>query len=237
MHPPKPVFDAFLDWAKRAFQDEVATDFQRAQTFDAYTSNAILRMLKGLSGERLQVLAAALPTSLWVGHPAAESLIGQLPTSDKQATEEFKQAVERLLRENWQEISNLIARKRQPEILAEAQRIKTIGLPIVKEFAAKLGYQAEKIDPEVWRLSASKRWGRISADIGFESPLELTYVIFVYDSKGVPLRQGDHYLGVLGIAPSSWSIANADECRDKVLKACEFVRWHLGEYEEIMDAL
>jgi hypothetical protein len=237
MHPPKPVFDAFLEWAKRSFQQEVIADFERAKSFDGYDSKLAVKALRAFPVENLRLFAHALPTSLWVSHPESANLIGQLSTSDKQATEGFQQAVQHLRQQEWREFSDHIARKRRPETLAEAQRVRAVGLAVVKEFAGKSGYNAEKIDPEVWRLSALKGWGRISADLSFESPLELSYAIFVHDPKGVPLRQGDHYLGVLGIAPSSWAITNAEECREKALRACDFVQWHLSEYVKLMDAL
>jgi len=234
---PALVFDAFLDWAKRSFHQEVIANFERAKSFDGYQSKLALKTLRAFPADKLQLFAHALPISLWASHPSAQDLIGQLSATDKQLAEEFQQAVQRFRQQEWQEFSDQIARKRQPETATEAKEVKAVGLSVVKEFAGRSGYNAEKIDPKVWRLSVVKDWGKIMADLNFESPLELSYAIFVHDPKGVPLRQGDHYLGVLGIAPSSWAISNVGECREKVLKACDFVRWHLSEYVKLMDAL
>lgn len=236
MHPPKPLFGALLCWAKRSFEEEVIEDFRRANSFDGYEPKLAVKALRVFPLEKLRLFAHALPKSLWASHPESAKLI-EISASDQQATQEFQQAVHRLRQQEWLEFSNHIARKLRPETLSEAKRIRMVGLGVIKEFADKSEYNLQRIDSQVWRLSSFKIWGTISADISFESPLELSYAIFIHDTKGIPLRQGDHYLGVLGIASSSWSIINAEECREKILSACAFIHWHLNEYVRLMDAL
>jgi hypothetical protein len=43
--------------------------------------------------------------------------------------------------------------------------------------------------------------------------------------------------GVLGIGPSIWAMERARECPERLRKAGEFIRWHVGEYERILPSV
>jgi len=234
---PYSIKRTFLEWAKLSFETEVSTNFKRAKTFDGPLSKVVLSALCGFSCEKLHLLARVLPTGVASTGSTGEDLRDRLLSEQKQVVEAFQQAVERVREAGRQEFSEYVARMRRKETLDEAKRVRKIAIERVKQLAAKWRYTIERIEPAVWSVSSSRSWGRLSVQFDFVSTMELHYAIFVYDCLGTPLRQHDHYLGVLGIGPSVWSTGTTDECGDKIFTAGEFIQWHLIDYDKIMAAL
>jgi len=234
MKSPQAVKESIVEWARDAFAHEVNTGFSRAQTFDGFLSRLVLSAVHDFHEERLRVLSQILPTGAGSSGPTGTKVFNQLSLPEKQVVEEFRRAVQEAKTAKSSEHSDYITKPQQIEVMNEAERIRKMGVLVVKEIAFKWGYENARIEEALWSLSCAKSWGKFSVQFDLETELELRYGIFVYDSAGNRLRWHDHYLGVLGLAPSSWAIKSVDECQDKMLKASEFIHWHVCEYERII---
>jgi len=230
------VTEAVAEWVQVCSREETVTDFRRARIFDGFAPKLMVEALRALSADKAQRLVRLLALSVPQWRPGDIPVV-LLSADEQQEVTEFKRAVMKSLRKDRSILDNAIGQRRKPETLVKARRIRKLGVAALHEFSARHQFELQRFDARCWRLASLKKWGSVSVQFDFQIPLELKYGVFAYDPAGMPFRFADHYLGILGIAPSVWSIADADTCQEKILQACEFVKWHIDEYDRIITSL
>jgi hypothetical protein len=221
---------AFLNWAIAAFRFEISTSFARAQTFDSSLSRRVVSIIQNKPVEQLDVLASILP--LGVLYDVRQR--NQLPSFEKRLVEE-------LLTER--DSDYLISTRKEiesghrltaDERLALFRKSKPHCNRVAKRFAKESGFNLQICGKDFGFL-ADRKWGKIVLAMALTKTPEVTYSISLLDHSHRPIRQYDSYLAALGISDSYWKVEDAEQAAEKFSKAWEFARWHVEEYEKIMD--
>jgi hypothetical protein len=228
------IQEAVLDWARNAFAHEIREDFARATSFDGMLSQIVVAPLKRFAPQDLNILAEVLPLGVASTGPSSTALRNQLPPEQRKIVEQFQEMTYTVRSERWAEYSQDIQKVTSESAREEARSIVHVATGEIGTIASQWGFKCVKIDRSTWKLTSLKEWGELSVQFDLGSPLRLHYGIFIYDRTGNQVRRHDHYLGLLGIGPSEWAIENARECPDRLRKAGEFIRWHVSEYERIL---
>jgi hypothetical protein len=229
------INEAILAWAMGALQFEVEHGFARAQIFNGFVSSLKVGVLSSLPLETQRLLTKALPTGAGSTGPNGEKALSQLALKEREAVREYLEEVDRVWRARHDESSDRIARMRHKDVVLQAKHVRKLGIDMAKKSAVDWGYAAEQVTPAIWGWARKHWWGNMSIQLDFETNMELRYGILLYDHRGAQVRRHDHYLGVLGIAPSVWYLESEEKWEDRILEALRFIRWHADEYERTVN--
>jgi hypothetical protein len=234
---PQKVRKRIQSWAMRTFLVELSTDFSRAQTFTALMSKQRLAIVRAQPQEKLPILASILPLGVWSNHPGVDEVRKRLSAGELAALRGLETASAKLDQGHRSACLELRKKGHTAEFRQQFRKARRACNSVVKEIASKWDYAFASGGAGEWGLIHEKRWGRITVSWMLEPYLDLRYSISLTDLKQERVVFHDAYLSVLGIGPSEWANVNADQCPDTLIKASDFVRWHVDEYETLLEDL
>ena len=228
---------SLLNWAKSAFLEEVRSGFYKAQSLNGLCSRQRVGILREQSAENLQILARVLPLGVWSESPGVDAIRNGLSDDEWKAVESLEAAAVKVYREHWRAGYEHLARQNTAEFREQFRKASKSCIPIVKGIAAKWKCFFTGAGPGEWGLIGERPWGRITVSLTLKRYLDVGYSISICDQQFNSIVFHSAYLGVLGIGGSEWANENAQQVPETLIKAGEFIQWHVGEYEYLIEAI
>jgi hypothetical protein len=182
----------------------------------------------------LPVLAQLLPERVGLGYPESEILRSKLPLEQRRIVEDYRAAHHEIYLARHDELTTYIGKSGAKEFREEHKAASKRCLQVLKKIAADWDYDLEHAGSGEWELIAWKRWGTILIDLCFRD-MTLDYSLHLAE-KGQVRGHFDSYLSALGLSVSRWDFESAAEAEKEFPKALEFIRWHVDEYDRIVEA-
>ena len=226
-----------LEWAKRTFLDEVHSGFLRSKTFDADRTVEQLTALRKQPLEHLRILAQVLPLRLISETPDAVERRKQLTPEQAQAVEQLRADYDAEWRKHWARSIDRLASANRIEVQREFKTAAKKGKLELKQIASVWNCEAVTAGPGEWGLICRRKWGRFTVSLNLGRAMTLGYTLSVLANDLHSIRYQDHYLGVLGVGAGEWNVQSAEDLPVKFEKATSFAKWHLEEYEAIIEQL
>ena len=229
------VLENVRQWAERAFLLELETDFARARTFDGLFPRQRLAVLRQQPPENLRILARALPLGVWSDSPAAYEARKLLLWEERKALDSLLAASATLREDHWYASLRHIERGNVPEFRRQFRQGARACNAVIEQIANKWKTSVVSCEAGEWGLVREEPWGRITVSFDLLKYLDLTYSICLSDRNQHSQVFHHHYLGVLGIGSSEWANESAAQCPETLNNASEFVRWHVEQYEALVE--
>lgn len=231
---PQDISQMFSDWARDAFLQEIRTSFSRAQTCDTLMARIMIDVLRELPSDQLQLLSEVLPNRAG----SVEQRMERLGLDGRRAAENYLTVRNRVLDRRRLDIAKYIRTGVEKETKEEARKICILAEEtVLPKIAREWGCKMSRVELGAWRLSQATAWGEVSVTFVSQQTLELSYTLQLKSNQVTGLPNHDHYLGRLGIGPSSWWLSSVESCAEKFRAAGDLIRWHIGEYARIMEKL
>jgi hypothetical protein len=233
MSTPPDLKNAFAEWGKQAFAEEVELGFSRAKIFNAPVNRVIWLALEEFSKAQLLLLGRILPAG-----PVSEKR-EQLTDEEKQLTDALVATVKRIWQARQEEICGPEeARIFTPAGREEAKKIRRLASGIFKEIAREWKYEIHKEEPAVWLLTSVEKWGSISVDFDLHERMEFSCAVGFAGPLFTGLPRRESYLGRLGLSPkSSCMVTDASTCAGQFRQVAGLIHWQLEAYTRIIESL
>jgi hypothetical protein len=227
-----------LNWARKQFEQEIHSDFQRTQQYDGQRAKEHLKVLRQQSPKQLAILARVLPLEVFWETPDAIERRNQLAIEEREAVEKLRADYNTECRGNFmQKVQKRWHAKNDPEIKKQFEEAAEEGKQFHRQVAEQRNLEVATAEPGEWGLIAYKNWGRIVISINLGTGMSMSYRIGLYNFMGEVIRFHDHYLRALGIGSGNWSVENRNMLGEKFLMAVDFAVWHTSQYEEIVNCI
>jgi hypothetical protein len=227
--------ESFIQWARECLAYEVSTNFTRAQMFNSFLCRIAIEALRRQPPEHLPVLMQLLPERVGLGYPESEILRSKLPLPQRRIVEDYRAVHHEIYLARHDELSTYIGKSGKKEFREEHKATSKRCLQTLKKIAADWDYDlVNDAGPGEWELIAWKRWGTILIDLCFRD-MTLDYSLHLSE-KGQVRGHFDSYLSALGLSVSRWDFESAAEAEEEFPKVLEFIRWHVDEYDRIVEA-
>jgi hypothetical protein len=227
----------FVEWAKAAFEEEIRCGFSRASTFDGILATSVLKAIRAQPRERLSMLSALLPLGAGFHYPGYELKRSQLSQEEALALESYLADLRQIEQDssvalmheraacNWFVSAEYRARLKQ----AKREFART-ALALSKELGAELHFCGADERGLVFNWDR----GRMHIYLGLTREIEFEYMAGFMSHDGARRLDNCDYLMALGLYRGSWSLTTGQDLLQTLRTGCEFMKWHIGEYQRLI---
>jgi hypothetical protein len=226
-----------LAWARAQFAQELRTDFQRARMFDSPLTVEVLSALLRQPREKLRILAEVLPLDVFSEAPPMLERRSRLPDEARTAVEAFRSDYDRVYQEHLYDHVKFISRSDDQEVQRDFRAAARTGNRMVMEIADRWKCGVDGGAPGEWGLIFKRDWGRLTVSLSLSRQMTVAYSVTFFDPAFNRVRLHDDFLIALGICAGSWIVEGLENFPAKFSQASDFARWHLYEYERIIEKI
>ena len=229
----------FVEWAKATFEEEIRCGFSRASTFDGIRATSVLKAIQAQPRERLALLGALLPLGVGFHDPRYELKRSQLSQEEAHALESYLADLRQIeqdsgdaLMRKWAATNWLFSAEYRARLKQARREFSRTALALSKERGADLHVCGADERGLVFNWDC----GRMHIYLGLTRDIEFEYMVGFKSHDWSRRLDGCDYLMALGLCRGSWSLTTGEDLLQRFRTGCEFIKWHIGEYQRLIAA-